>query len=202
MKTQINTRKQNKNGNNMKTKETLLDSGEVITTSFFIPENYREPSSSDNYMKLKQGENKIRILSSMIMGWEDWTKEEKPKPVRFRYDEKPKEPMSPDRPIKLFWAFVVWNYAESKVQIMQITQASIRRQIQKIAQDADWGNPISYDLKISRSGEELNTVYSVVPAPHSPIPAKAKEVHKTLKIDLDELFSNGDPFNPKEAKAV
>lgn len=174
---------------------------EEFDSLFEIPENYREPSNSDNYMKLKQGENRIRIMSSLIMGWEDWTLDEKPKPVRFRYNEKPKAPISAARPIKLFWAFIVWNHSESKIQILQVNQASIRRQIHKITQDADWGNPMNYDLKISRSGEGMETVYAVVPVPHSPIPQKAKDAMKSLKIDLNELFIGGDPFNPSE-KAV
>lgn len=164
-------------------------------TNSFTPENYREPSSSDNYLKLKQGENRIRVMSSLIMGWEDWTVGEKPKPVRFRYEEKPEKPNDPKRPIRLFWAFVVWNYAESKLQILQVTQASIRRAIHEISKDKDWGSPLNYDLKITRSGEELNTVYAVVPSPHSPTPIKAKKLLETTKINLEALFDNADPFD-------
>lgn len=169
-------------------------------SNFFVPENYREPSSSDNYMKLKQGDNKIRIMSSLVMGWEDWTIGENPKPVRFKYDQKPEKPNDPKRPIKLFWAFVVWNYAESKLQVLHVTQASIRRPILKICQDKDWGSPLNYDLKISRSGEELKTEYAVVPSPHAPVPPMAKKAMAQTKVDLNALFENKDPFDTSYAK--
>lgn len=162
---------------------------------FYIPENYREPSASDNYLKLKPGETRIRIMSSMIMGWEDWTSEETRKPVRFKYEAKPKAPINPASPIKLFWAFVIWNYAEKRLQILHVTQASIRRAIHKLATDNDWGNPRNYDLKISRTGEDKNTVYAVVPSPKTAMPKEATEAFKKANINLEALFTGEDPFN-------
>jgi flagellar capping protein FliD len=53
--------------------------------------------------------------------------------------------------VKEFRAFVVWNYTDEKVQIMEITQNSIKNQIYKLANDEDFGDPKTYDLKINRS---------------------------------------------------
>ena len=47
----------------------------------FLPEDYKAPDSS-NYLKFKDGENTIRVLSSAIIGYEYWT--ENNKPVRSR----------------------------------------------------------------------------------------------------------------------
>jgi hypothetical protein len=47
-------------------------------TSGFLPEGYEVPKSGGNYMKLKQGPNKFRILSAPIIGWEYWSEDRKP----------------------------------------------------------------------------------------------------------------------------
>ena len=86
----------------------------------FLPQDYTSPKSFNNYMKLQEGENKIRILSRPIIGWEDWLNN---KPIRFRMSEKPAKPVDAKKPIKHFWAFVVWNYAEEQIQILHLTQA-------------------------------------------------------------------------------
>ncbi len=88
----------------------------------FLPKNYQAPNASNKYMKLEKGENKIRILSQPILGWEDWTLEQKP--VRFRFDKKPAKSINAEKPVKHFWAFIVWNYIDEKIQILQITQAT------------------------------------------------------------------------------
>ena len=163
----------------------------------YIPSEYKEPSSSENYMKFRTGENRIRILSSMIMGWEDWVEK---KPVRFRYDEKPDHSSEAGGKIRMFWAFVVWNYQDEKIQILQVTQTSVRKQIHKLASDADWGNPQEYDLKISKQGEELTTQYVVIPCRHAAVSKKIQDAYKVRKINLDALFDGGDPFELETAK--
>jgi hypothetical protein len=142
-------------------------------------------------MKLEDGENKFRILSAPIIGWEDW---ENKKPIRFRMTSKPERSIDPEKPIRHFWAFIVWNYATSKIQVMEMTQATIRHRIESLSKDKDWGAPYHYDLKVTRTGQQVKTVYEVNPSPHKPVDPKIKEAFHALPIDLDELFRNGDPF--------
>ena len=56
--------------------------------SDFLPSDYKIPTTS-KYMKFKQGENRFRILTSPIIGWEYWVNTEKGrKPVRKRSEER------------------------------------------------------------------------------------------------------------------
>lgn len=110
----------------------------------FLPENYTTPKTSNSYMKLQDGENKFRILSSPIIGWEDWLDK---KPVRFRFNEKPNKSIDPKKPLRHFWAFIVWNYMEEKIQILQVTQATIRNCIEALCKDTDWALLISMTLR-------------------------------------------------------
>src|ERR1700676_711707 len=133
----------------------------------FLAKNYNPPkSSSENYVSLEEGETRLRILSDAIWGWEDW---ENRKPMRFTENNKPNNPVDPKSPVKFFCAMIAWNYKEEKIQILQFTKAGIRKGLEKLAQDADWGLPFFYDVKIIKTGQKEQTSYSVNPVPHSPI---------------------------------
>lgn len=164
----------------------------------FLPADYKSPRTSGNYMRLQDGENKIRILSAPVIGWEDWTQDKKP--VRFRYSEKPRASIDPARPVKHFWAFIVWNYVEARIQILQITQATVRESIETLSRDSDWGAPYFYDLKIGRSGEGINTKYTVVSLPHKPVAEHIKEAFYEEPINLNALFDGEDPFAPSDVQ--
>lgn len=157
----------------------------------FLPEDYQEPKTANFYMKLQDGENRFRILSKPILGWEDW---EDRKPVRFRLDAKPLTSIDPKKPIRHFWAFIVYNYKEEQTQIMEITQSTIRRQIEALCSDKDWGPPYHYDIKIIRTGESMETEYTVNPVPHKPLDQKIFESFENRKCNLEALFSGEDPF--------
>lgn len=59
----------------------------------FLPTDYEVKSTSDQYMKLEQGNNKFRILSSPIIGQEWWTEE---KGARMVHRRKKGERIAPD----------------------------------------------------------------------------------------------------------
>jgi len=161
----------------------------------FLPKGYEAPKSSNYYMKLQEGDNKIRILTQPILGWEDWLEEgATKKPVRFRFDSKPTKPLNASKPVKHFWAFVVWNYAEEQIQILHVTQATIRNGIESLCNDEDWGAPFFYDIKIIKKGEKIETEYTVNPLPHKPLAKHIIEKFNERPCNLDALYDNEDPF--------
>lgn len=152
---------------------------------------YEAPKSSNNYMKLQDGENRFRVLSLPVFGYEDWIDN---KPVRYSMENKPAKPHDPKKPIKHFWAFMVWNYLEEKVQIAQITQRSVQNAIMALQSNEDWGDPYHYDIKVHKKGEGINTEYNVTPVPHKPLPAHVKDAFNEKSCNLVALFDNADPF--------
>lgn len=148
-------------------------------------------------MKLKQGANRFRILSPAITGLEYWNKENKPVRSKEIWDLIPQEikvgndgmPTS----IKHFWAFVVWNYNESLVQILEITQATIQRGL-KIKIDNREGKATENDFIITRTGEGMDTEYDIDIAEASPLKAEIEIAYKAKKVDLKALFIAADPF--------
>ena len=146
-------------------------SNNMANKIYFLPDEYKEPVSTGGYMRLEAGENKFRIMS-----------------------RKPAKPSSPDRPIKMFFAFVVWNYRLNAIQILHITQATIRKALHNLCQDSDWGEPSLYDLKIIKTGSDKETEYSLTPGAKNPLTQEQIRAFREQPIWLDYLFIGGNPF--------
>lgn len=160
--------------------------------SEFLPQDYEAPKNSNNYMKLTEGEHRIRILSAPIIGWEDWTADKKP--VRFKRNERPLKPINENVPVKHFWAMIVYNVKDHRIQILHITQATIRNSIEALYRDEDWGNPVNYDIKITKTGEGKETKYTVNPIPHKPLGQSVIDLFNEHPCNLEAIFTNEDPF--------
>jgi len=138
----------------------------------WLPDGAKEPKSKTNYtMPLDEGQHRLRVLSSAIVGYEGWKKEgDKSTPVRYKTGSQPD--FGPDgKDTKYFWAFLVWNYEQERVQIMAVTQKTIRTQIEALISQDAWGNPKLYDIVITRKGMKMeDTEYTVMPNPHTDAP--------------------------------
>lgn len=169
----------------------------------FLPEQYNVPESPSGYMKFKQGANKFRILSSAVTGYEYWNKENKPVRQKGAFDLIPEDIKLDNKglptPIKHFWAFVVWNYESKLIQILEITQASIQRQM-KTKIDNREGNATKNDFIVTRSGEGLDTEYDVDVTESSLVAPQIQAALKAKNINLEALFTGDDPFAAPSAK--
>lgn len=164
----------------------------------FLPKDYEVPSSSDNYMKFIKGENRFRILSSPILGYEYWVGDgSSRKPVRVPMNQPIKTNEVDDiDSIKHFWAMVVWNYEAEKIQILEITQKGIQKTLRALAKDPDWGSPVmNYDVVVTRNGDGMETKYEVLPKPAKKIDPGIVALYKDMQIDLNALYRGDDPFN-------
>jgi len=102
--------------------------------SNFLPEDHEAPASGGQYFKPASGENKVRILAKPIIGWLDWDKSgEKNVPLRYKMSDKPKTIKSPDGKIKYFWAMKVYDYADSKIKVWEVTQVGIQNTIEGLS---------------------------------------------------------------------
>jgi hypothetical protein len=170
-----------------------------MSNDTWLPDGYEVPKGGGgNYMKLEDGANKFRILGAPVMGWEYWNKDGKPVRLTEKPDELPEDIRigqdgKPER-IKHFWAFPVWNYRDSKLQILELTQASIQGPIQDLVTSPDWGDPKEYDITITKKGQKLDTEYGVMPSKPTAVPIEAHKAYREARVNLEALFSGGDPF--------
>jgi hypothetical protein len=166
----------------------------------FLPPDYKPPVSGGNYVKLVDGENRLRILARPVLGNVGWRDDNgKRSPVRKRMGEEfaPHEVLvDAKNKIRHFWAMPVWDYAAEKVRVWELTQSTIQEAIRKLSADADWGLPLDYDIKVVKSGEGMDTEYAVMPIPKKPLPLDAEaawaEAQQTFSLEV--LFDGGDPF--------
>ena len=172
-----------------------------MTENFFGDNDYKMPVTS-NYMKFKDGTNTFRVLSSAIVGYEYFKDDNKP--VRSRHDFDTTPGIKVGGEVKHFWAFAVWNYADKKVQILELTQKGIMGYMQSLISNKKWGNPNGYDIVVTKTGAGLKTEYDTLAEPHSVLEDHIAEAWSKCKIDLTELYEGGDPFKPapKEEKPV
>jgi hypothetical protein len=161
--------------------------------NFFPSDDYKIPSNS-NYFKFMEGENTFRVLSSAIIGYEYYTNNSN-KPVRSRtpFDEMPVD-IKNEGQIKHFWAFIVWNYKEKRIQILELTQKSIMQTMQVYIKNPKWGNPREYDFIVSRTGSGLDTEYAVSVNPKSPLEESISVAMGKQNISLEALYEGLDPF--------
>ncbi len=160
----------------------------------FLPDNYEPPQSGGNYMRFEIGENKFRVLSSAIVGWEWWTTTAEGKRQPNRVKNRADVPAEYLTDAKHFWAMVVWNYKEKKVQILEVTQKGIMRTIAALANDKEWGTPFNYDISVVREGEGLDTEYQTIPSPPKPLNEEVKDTYDPQSINLAALYKGEDPF--------
>jgi hypothetical protein len=110
------------------------------------------------FLKLKDGESvKIRIASEPAVYTPEF-----------------------DGNVSTRYAWVVFNRNEKKAQVFS-QGVSVFRQLADLVEE--WGEPTSFDLTIKRTGEMLETRYSVTPAPKS-VDLTAEEQAECEKIDL------------------
>ena len=164
--------------------------------------------SGGSYMKFVQGENKLRIVGGsdtdppgFIQGMLGWTTDDdnKRKPHRWKIGEDVPKVTFSDKP-KEFFTFVVWNYAEEALQIMELTQAGLKEKILELAKDEDWGDPRKYDISIIRNGEGIETSYVLTPKPHKKRSDEINEAVASMKVNLNALYEGGDPFEEQSGE--
>jgi hypothetical protein len=176
--------------------------------SDFLPENTEIPVTPSNYLKFEDGENTVRALSDVLIGYEYWTGTDKDrKPVRVKdFDDVPdefKNNKDNRNNAKYFWAFVVYNFNTKTIQIVEIKQKGIMTSIEALNKSKSWGDPKEYNLVITktRTGSEPRDVeYSVMPEPKEDLDKLILDQYKNMKINLEALFSGDDLFD-QEAKA-
>ena len=160
-----------------------------------IPDDFEPQSQASNYLRLIPGKHRVRILSEAVAGYEWWedTPDGGRHPNRIPMDGRP--PVEYAESVKKFLAFAVYNYEIGKIQVLEITQASIQKELKAYEKDPEWGNLMDFDLEIERTGIDKNTTrYRVSPKPKAdPSEEVIKAVEEGLPV-LEALFKSEDPF--------
>lgn len=169
----------------------------------FLPKDYKAPAGSSDYFKLIEGENKVRILTDPIIGWEGWVDG---KPFRRKGEEKNIEDdeveinkLSKKPAISPVWSMLVWDYEESKVKVWNLTQKTIMSPIVAMNEDKAWGDAKGYDIVIERvDGNRVS--YNVRPSPPKKLDKEIVSAVRDTELDPENSFGEPDEREVKAKK--
>lgn len=178
----------------------------------------RDAAANDSYIQLsKQDEGKAyryRFIGPGITGYCTWVETDgKSSPLRWR--EKPEGDDIPGNlqinrksgkpaEIKRFVCGFAWDYQKERIAVLFIDQKTILQELHASISDEEFGDPQGYDIKITRTVKNDFTSYKLVAAPPKALLDSIAEAYDKLiedGADLDVMFENGNPFDPKAKKA-
>lgn len=159
----------------------------------FIPDTINETTAGGYFKPVKGKPNKVRIISDKpVVGWVQWTAEGRP--ARFvNLADKPDVEYQEGTKPKRFLAMAVYSYELGQVQVWEMTQKTMIEQLNSISTDSDFGHPNNYDLKVNRTGEGLDTSYTLIPVV-TDLQPEVMEAMQDPGVDLHKLFLGEDPF--------
>lgn len=100
--------------------------------------------------------------------------------------------------IKFALALPVYNFETARVEILQLSQKSLIRELDGISQMSDYEDILAIDFLLGKEGAGLNTEYKLTPVPRKKGADKAIteawEETRSAGFDLARLLTNGDPF--------
>lgn len=166
----------------------------------FYPDAYERKEAPSDYLKITEGDHRIRILMEPIIGFETWDEEGgKRKPYRAKTYQEGVNLPSKDGKVKEFHAFIVWDYETSMVRLLNVTQKSIQEWIYNQTLESDWSDPTQYDIVIKRKGKGLDdTKYFCTAKVPKPLDPAIKTALGEVVIDSEEYFKGGHPIVRKK----
>jgi hypothetical protein len=94
------------------------------------------------------------------------------------------------------------NFEAAQVQVLQLSQKSIIRELDAVSQMEDYSDILAIDFLLGKEGSGLNTEYKLTPVPRKKgadkAIAEAWEETRSAGFDLSRLLEGADPFKPAE----
>jgi hypothetical protein len=162
-----------------------------------VTSNNSNGGPTANYLKLQNGENKMRVVSApskIELHWEETVDGAKKRIVcigaKCPICKKGKSP-------QIRFQVKVLDRADGEVKVLECGKQIISS-IKNYAVDPDYGDPTKYDIKIKKEGTGRDTKYSILPSPNkgdltSEELAKVEEAPTIAEINkfrsVDDIYS-------------
>ena len=154
--------------------------------SGLLPSSYEVPEGGGGsvFYKIKKGDNQFRVLDVPLTGYV-WF-EETPDGLSPKRSRDIGDVPSGEK-AKHFWFVPIGM--EGNVKLVEITQKSILSELAMLDRSPIWGHLSDYEVIVTKTGDGLDTTYSVTPCPKTPndLVAKYEEFKKGYKPE--NLFS-------------
>jgi hypothetical protein len=174
--------------------------GEVELDTIEVPGGNRERVC--DFLQLKQGDNKGRVLSNPSAFAVHWVVDETGKkrkvgcaaagcPVCQRGQDS-------DKP-QARWLIKFFNREEGRIQLLEIS-TQIMNGILTLVRDKDWGPVTEYDVNIKRGAPGTQPLYNVIPGRHSPLTAEEKNALASFneRVKIEKFTASPKPEDVAE----
>ena len=151
--------------------------------------------STGQYIKLKQGENRVRIVSEVEPYGKHYTKDKRTY-ICLGKDMGCLECANGEKPRLQYLGWAI-DRVDGKIKMLEVGY-QIVSQIKKLAESKEYGFEImpNYDLTITKEGEMLETEYTLIPA---------RQDTKLTEAEQEEIMSLESPaeiIKQKKAKLM
>lgn len=82
------------------------------------------------------------------------------------------------------YAWLVLDRADGKIKVFQCGK-SIWKLVSALAKNPDWGDPMMYDLTITRTGASPSNFYDVAPSPNNKGELTQEELQLVMESPID-----------------
>lgn len=102
--------------------------------------------------------------------------------------------------VKFALALPVYCFDDAQVQVLNLTQKSLIRELDAVSQMEDYSDLTAIDFQLGKEGSGLATEYKLTPVPRKKGTDKdiaaAWSDAKSAGFDISRLLTGGDPFKP------
>lgn len=152
--------------------------------------------------KLKEGDNKIRIVDGGVLMWKYW---ENDRPVIIPMGprhQRPKLPKIADvfnpgkmrDPVQDLWSLYIWDYSKEGLYILEVSQSSLMSQLKALSEDADLNGLTGQDIKINYQKSSKPITYGIKTLPPGPLSPTIAAALKANPVRMIALLEGLDPF--------
>lgn len=150
------------------------------------------------YVKFWDTPVKLRVLTWITVARSDWDKSwEKYKEYLTKERQEPLNPWdekNQPKQVRLIW---VYNHTEKKVQLWNVSQVSIMKELKRLSKDEDFWDPREYDIKVTKVVASSKTEYKVDGLSKWALSAEAQAIVDAKPIFPDNAIDGGDIREPK-----
>jgi len=158
-------------------------------------------AAKTEYMRLSQGQNKIRVMGNPIQFYVHWvqtqdgSKRKIVSPISSPELVRQLEDSGFKRQPK--WLIKVLDRSDDTFKLLEVG-SQIYNGIRALYNDSSWGKVTSYDITINRGPKGAQPLYGVTPNPKTKIPTELKDrfVEFNNNVDIERAIK------PTEAEAV
>lgn len=174
--------------------------GEVEWNTMEVPGENRDRLS--DFMQLKQGDNKGRVLSNPQQFAVHWVVDETGKKRKVGCAARGcpvcQRGQDTDKP-QARWLIKFFNREENRVQLLEIS-SQILKGVLNLVKDPDWGPVTEYDVNIKRGAPGTQPLYSVIPGRRAPLTVDEKQALSTFndRVKVEKFVKAPEPAEVAE----